>query len=282
VAEIAFLDAVAGFLGAAGLTPAPVLLGVAEPSKSGDLPSVILSIERCQREGTGVGGKRATERRHGVLPRTATIDLANPRLPDDPKFSLIDDTRTQLILPHGGLVRADGSAGTLTGADLGVTITAGGPPSTPAIVAGPPGAGQVQPSAHTGVLVFGTALPPTGTITVTYNLGAWEQELIRIAGTMRVDVCAAPADQTRALSDQVATRLLDDPARAAIHRLYAIHLSALSSIAVVAGDPPGASRRSARFEFRFEHEINTPESSGRAIDKVEVEAHLFPDDPVSP
>lgn len=276
MAELAFLDAVAGFLGGAGLTPAPASLGVAEPTASIDLPSVILSLDRCQREGTGVGGKRATERRNGVLPQSVTIDLANPRLPGDPTFVPINDTRTELVLPHGGLVRADGSTGPLTAADLGVTITSGGPPSSPAVVAGPPAAGEVQPAALDGVLTFGTALPPAGTITVTYQLGAWEQELIRLTGTLRIDVCATPVAQTRALSDQVATRLLDATARAQIRRLYAIQLTAVSSIAVATGDPPNASRRSARFDFRYEHEINTPESSGRVIRKLSVDSNFFP------
>ncbi|HEU4730129.1 MAG TPA: hypothetical protein VFT22_19660 [Kofleriaceae bacterium] len=277
MAELAFLDAVAGFLGASSLSPAPSLLGVAEPSAAGDLPSVILSLEGCQREGTGAGGRRATERRRGVLPLTQVIDLANPTLPDDPTFSLIDGTRTQLILPHGGLVRADGSAGTLTGADLAVAIAAGGPPVAVIVVAGPPAAGQVSAQADPGVLVFGTALPASGSITVTYNLGAWEQELIRLTGTLRVDVCATPASQTRALSDQVASRLLDDAARQAIQRLYAIHLSALSSVAVALGDPPDATRRSARFGFLYEHERNTPESSGRAIRSIPVVSDFFPE-----
>jgi len=277
VAELAFLDAVAGFLGATGLTPAPTLLGVAEPVAATDLPSVILSLERCHREASGVGGLRATERRRGILPLTQVIDLANPKPPDDPGFSLIDATRTQLILPHGGLVRADGTSGGLTAADLAVTIASGGPASSPAVVAGPPAAGQVQALPVPGVLVFGTALPPSGTITVTYNLGAWEQELIRMTGTLRVDVCATPATQTRGLSDQVAARLLDDSARAMIHRLYAIHLSALSSVAVVAGDPPSATRRSARFEFDYEQEINKPESSGRTIDRIVVDTDFLPE-----
>jgi hypothetical protein len=273
MAELAFLDAVATFLGGASLSPAAKSLGVIEPSDSQDLPAVILSLDRCARERTGVGGKRATERMRGALPRTAVIDLAQPQPPDDPTFSLIDASRTQLILPHGGLVRADGSAGTLTSADLTVTIDA----SSLTVVTAAPAAGQVQASAQDGVLTFGTPLPPNGTLTATYNLGSWEQELIRLNGSLRIDVCADTADTTRQLSDQIATRLLDDTARTAIRRLYTIELSALTGVAVRAGDPLNAPRRSALFAFLYEHELNTPDASGRVIRAIPVTSSFFPE-----
>lgn len=278
MAELPFLDAVTTYLSGAGLSPAPASIGVAEPGAAADLPSVTLSLEGCARERTGIGKKRANERKTGILPRTATIDLESATLADDPSFSLIDEARKILILPHGGLVRADGTEGSLLAADLTVTVDAGGPPSTPTVVAGPtPAAGQVSASASDGVLAFGAALPPSGTVTVTYFLGAWEQELIRIHGTLRIDVCAAAAAQAHAVSDQVATALLADRARGAIRRLYEIHLSAVSSIAPFAlTSTVNASRRSARFGFLYEHEINTPDSSGRVIKTIPVKSEFFP------
>jgi len=145
-----------------------------------------------------------------------------------------------------------------------------------------PAAGQVFVSAQDGVLKFGTALPGTGTITIDYNLGSWEQDLIRIHGVLRVDVAANGAADARTLSDGVTTFLLADVARRSIKRLYTIHLTALSSIAAapLAGRP-NAVRRTARFGFLFEHEINTPDSSGRRIQTIPVESEFFTpeDDP---
>ena len=250
----------------------------------GDLPSVTLSLERCAREQTGIGKQRSNERRKGALARTATFDLAHARLADDPTFDLIDAARRHLVLPHGGLVRGDGSDGSLVGADVTVTIASGGPPTSLTLVANPaPAASQVFASAVDGVLTFGAALPSTGSITITYFVGTWERDRTRLGGTLRVDVCASAAAPARALSDQVATALLGAGARAAIVRLHTIHLSALSSVAPFAlTTAVTAVRRSARFEFVFEHEVDVPDSSGRVIAKIPVQSEFFPDedDPV--
>lgn len=264
----AFLAAVEAYLRAAGLTPVPAAIGIAEPEKVADLPAVVLSLESVETAGAGLG-ERATLITDGVLPWQAAIDLANPVLPEDPSFRLLNDARTVLILPHGGLVKQDGSQGPLTGADL--TVKVGG--SSLTVVAGVPAGGQVTADPVIGQLTFGTALSAMGTLEVTYFLGQWEQRIRRIAGVLRVDVCAGQEGQVSTLSSGVVDALLLPKARSDIHRLLAIRLSTLSSIGPREKGVP-LRRRTARFSYVFEHEINQPESSGGIIGRIPITTKL--------
>ena len=262
MAENAFLDAVATYLSGAGLTPAPTAIGVAEAGAVTELPIVVLSLETTARTGNGLG-QRSALITDGALPVQASIDLANPMLPEEPAFSLLNATRTVLTLPHGGLVRQDGSSGPLTAADLTVTVAGVARP----VVAGVPAGDQVSVDPLVGQLTFATPLPATGLVVASYVLGQWEQRLTRIAGTLRVDACAqAPAD-AGALGGHVVDALLAPAARTAIRRLQSIGLTALSSVGAVE-QPVALRRRSARFAFTFEHELNRPESSGGLILRV--------------
>src|SRR5690349_649151 len=116
--ETSFLSAVSAFLsGLTGISPKPKV-GTAEPVAVGDLPAVVLSLERSERPSVGLGDQGSV--RTGALAWSAKIDLASPFLPDDPghTFSLLSPDRKQLTLPHGGLVRQDGTSDTpLTGTD---------------------------------------------------------------------------------------------------------------------------------------------------------------------
>jgi hypothetical protein len=262
VAENAFLEAVAAYLNDAGLTPAPTAIGVVEPGAADELPIVVLSLETTARSGNGLG-QRAALITDGALPVQASIDLANPRLPEEPTFSLLDTTRTVLTLPHGGLVRRDGSSGPLTGDDL--TVVVAGVPRP--VVAGAPAGNQVSADPLVGQLTFATPLPATGFVVASYVLGQWEQRLTRITGTLRADACAGAAADAGTLGGQVVDALLAPEARTAIRRLQAIALTALSSVSAVA-EPVALRRRSARFAFTFEHELNRPESSGGLILRV--------------
>jgi len=62
-AENDFLAAVGAYLQAAlqaaGLTPAPKAVGIAEPGDSTELPAVVLSLESNTRPANGLGGARA-------------------------------------------------------------------------------------------------------------------------------------------------------------------------------------------------------------------------------
>lgn len=268
MAESFFLSSVASYLSSAGLAPAPVLAGVAEPESNGDLPALVLSLESTARAHPGLGERGALMR--GVLPVQASIDLANPVLPAEPGFRLLDAARRVLILPHGGLVRQDGSdpgEAPLTAADISVTV-AGGARS---VVTTAPGAGEVRADPRVGTLTFGSALPATGIVIASYRLGQWEQRLERISGTLRLDVCAADAADAIALSDGAIEALLDSRARSAIRRLISLQVQSLGSV----GAPtpaPVSRRRTARFGFTFEREINRPDSSGGVIARIPVTA----------
>jgi len=262
VAENEFLQAVATYLGGAGLAPAPASIGIAEAAGPNELPAIVLSLEATARTGNGLG-QRAALITDGALPWQASIDLANPVLPEEPTFSLLNAARTVLTLPHGGLVRQDGSPGPLTAADLTVTVAGVARP----VVAGPPVNDQVSADPLVGQLTFATTLPPAGVVLVSYVLGQWEQRLTRIAGTLRVDTCAAAAADAGTLGGRVVDALLAPAARAGIRRLLSIALTALSSVGAVE-QPVGLRRRNARFAFTFEHELNRPESSGGLILRV--------------
>ncbi|HXO21716.1 MAG TPA: hypothetical protein VOA87_17525 [Thermoanaerobaculia bacterium] len=267
MAENEFLAAVGAYLQAAGLAPAPKTVGIAEPADAGELPAVVLSLESTAGAGNGLGARSALVT--GALPWQASIDLANPVLADDPTVTLLDSGRKVLTLPHGGLVKKDGSAGPFTADDL--TVQVAGAART---VADPPPTGkQVSADPVLGQLTFATKLPATGSVDVTYFLGQWEQRLERIAGTLRVDVCAASAADAAALSAAAVGALLAPGARGAVRRLLAIGATALSSVG--APEPPlSLRRRTARFAFAFENEINQPESSGGVIHRITITPEL--------
>lgn len=268
MAANAFLTAVRMYLQGLGLTPGPAMIGNAEPVQTNQMPAVVLSLENTDNAGTGVG-ERATLITDGALPWQAVIDLANPVLPEEPTFRLLNDARTVLTLPHGGLVRQDGSSGPLAAADLAVTVAGVSRP----VVTGPPTGAEVQADPLVGQLSFGSALSATGIVEVRYFLGQWEQRLARLAGILVVDVCATEDVVVGGLSEQVVDALMDPRARREIQRLHHMDLTSLSSIGPRQA-PANLRRRSARFHFAFEQEINRPESSGGIIRRIPVTTQL--------
>ena len=250
------------------LVPAPVLIGVVEPASADDLPAVVVAIEESERLGNGLG-QRSLLITDGALPWQAEIDLANPVLPADPSFSLLDSTRTRLSLPHGGLVRRDGFNGSLSAADIQVTVG----PTALTFTTGIPGPGQFSADPLTGLLTLGTPLPPSGTLRATYVLGQWEQRVNRSRGVLTLSVLAASADAVRDLSNAVLAAL-DDPAAAGLQGVSDFAVTHIGSIA--AGPPalPAARQRVVRFGFQFEQAINVPESSGGVIGRIPVEANV--------
>lgn len=262
MSEIAFLRATTSYLTSASLQPAPNLVGTAEPDAATQLPAVVLSLESTQRAPNGIGERAALMT--GALPVQATIDLANPVLPSEPDFSLVDATRTLLILPHGGLVKQDGAPPPLAAADI--TVSAAGAAQT--VVPDAPAAGQVQVDAAIGQLRFGTPLPAAGTVTVRYFLGQWEQRTRRSSGTLRVDVCDATANGVSALSDAVIDALQRPDAEKSIRRLVSLTPTALSSVSRAETNPV-LRRQSLRFAFSFEEELNNPDSSGGIIRRID-------------
>lgn len=267
--ERALLEAVRSYLAGAALTPAPHAVGVVEPAVVGDLPAVVVSLEASTRDSVNVGRRAITVSAPPPLAHSVTISLAAPFLPDEPALSLVSLDGLELILPNGGLVRADGTPGPITAGDL--TCTLDGTPRP--VTAGTPTGAECRCNPVEGTLQFATALPGAGTIALSYFLGRWEQELTRLTGTLRIDVVAAPATAVAGLADQVVGLMTDVAARRAIQRLMAIEVMAISSVATDLV-LTAAGRRTTRLRFAYEHERNTPESSGRAIRSIPIDASL--------
>jgi len=270
MAETAFLDAVAAFLRGAGLVPAPATVGVAEPDDAPSLPALVLSLEETRRLGPGLG-ERSTLVTDRALPWRETISLDDPVIDDEPEpLHLISNDRRSLILPHGGLVRRTLGPGALDGQDIVVTVNGHGLLLAPPVPG--PGSGEFSVDATVGKITFGDPLPaPPGTIVVDYHLGQWEQRTVRIAGVLRLDACAATGDGAARLSDAAVGALLAERARtgAGVRGLRAIAVTALGSVGGKEAALANLRRRTARFLFEFEQEIDRPDSSGGVIREVE-------------
>ncbi|HVR98498.1 MAG TPA: hypothetical protein VMW27_17925 [Thermoanaerobaculia bacterium] len=255
MAENAFLTAVSTFLrDRAGLSPAPARVGFAEPAAADELPAVVLSLEEVQRLGGGIGER--SQLMTGALAWREEIDLADPMLAGEPALDLVSSDRRRLTLPHGGLVRRDGSPGPLAGADLRVTVD------------GAPAALQAEP--EIGRLTFADPLPITGTVAAEYFLGQWERSVVRLYGVLRADACAATAAQAEGLSAGMVAALVSPAARPAIQRLESLGVLSLGSIGAAEPLAAGARRRTARFQFEFEHIVDRPESSGGVLQAIHV------------
>ena len=229
---------------------------------------MVLSLERVEHPGAGLG-ERSSTISGGALPWRATLDLAQPVLPGHPDVRLLSDDRKTLILPHGGLVGADGREGELGGGDVDVKVDG----VSRTVVSGAPDAGQVRVSAADGRLVFGEALPDTGTVAVAYHLGQWEQRVRRVAGVLRVDALAASGGDAASLSDAASDRLLATRTPSASLRLLRFEVEEMSS-ASAPEVTTQAHRRRVRFAFDLEHEINEPESSGGIIGVIPFTSRL--------
>lgn len=266
--ETAFLDAVAAYLVSADLDPAPDSVGVAEPEGNADLPIVVLSLEESTRQGTGLG-ERSELITDDVLEWHEEIDLANSVLPADPDFDLVDEDRLGMFLPHGGLVRSDGSPGPLEEGDIEVSVDG----DDRSVATADPEADEFTVDPIGGRLTFGQALPGSGTLAATYFLSQWERRVSRLSGVLRVDVGATSAEDARQLSDSVLTALTAPAAATDIERLLSLAPISVSSISRP-GEPPQMRLRTLRLRFSFEHRIDRPESSGGVIARVAVQSRL--------
>jgi len=267
MAELALLDALQARLTAAGLTPVPKAIGAVEPGDADALPALVLSIDETSPARTGLGG--LTRTMTGALSTTASIDLANPVLATEPTFRLLDPTRTQLILPHGGLVRADGTAGPIGAGDATVKL---GATARPVVLSAPTGA-QVTVEPSVGTLTFATALPATGQLSATYFLGQWEQRVEHIAGILRVDVCAGSATDTASLS-QAALDALAVGTGGSIPGLSLLAPKAVSAIGPAEAAQGNLRRRTLRFAFDYERVIDRPDGSGGIIARIPIITNL--------
>jgi hypothetical protein len=267
--ETEFLNTIADFLRTdAKLSPAPALIDIAEPVLNTDLPAVVLSLDTVQRLGSGLG-ERSAMITDGALPWTATIDLANPVLPEEPSFVLLSPDRRQLILPHGGLRQVDGSGGPLGAADLSVTVAG----AARTVVGTPPAADEVRAEPTVGLLVFGSPLPATGKVIANYVLGQWERRVTEIAGVLHIDVRAASVGTVADLSAAVIAALMQAPGTA-VRGLRRIAVTELSSIGLPDALRANSRGRTVLFDFLYEHEVNRPDSSGGIIERIPITSRL--------
>lgn len=182
------------------LDPAPTLLGAVVPSQANDLPAVVVEVSEVTERVRGVG-RLPAQAAAGALPVTDEVDLADPRMdfPDGTAKLLSDDRRT-LFVPHGPVVRRDGTAEPpFDGADFAVRVDGVDRP----VVDSTPAGEQVQLVAQAGELRFATALPATGRVRLTYHVGVWEVRTVRYQGLLEVTVYGADATVVGSLSEQV-------------------------------------------------------------------------------
>lgn len=267
--EIAFLDAVRAYLaGPAGLSPGPGTVGFATPVQGSALPLLALSLGTVERLDIGLGGG-TTEISEGALRVTSTLDLANPVLPGSDGFILLDATRRILILPHGGLIRADAVAGTLGPDDI--TVTVAGAART--LVAQNPGPAQYLLEPQIGVLTFGAALPPTGDLVAIYHLGIWQRTTTLVRGGLDLGIWDTDLARLANLSGAVVRALLAAPG-GSLPGLQKINLTSLGEVGAPQEDQPRARERRASFNFQYEHIIDAPVSSGGIIRRIPVTSRL--------
>jgi len=264
VAENEFISSVEAYLNALPLLPKPASLGINEPGEVSALPALVISLEDTHVAHPGIG--KRNQLMIGALHWTATIDLADPVLPSDPSFPLLDAARTTLILPHGGQVRRDGSAGVLSAADVGITVAGTGL----VLTAAHPTGNHFAIDALSGTVTLGSPLPGSGSLVASYYLGQWEQRIARIAGTLRVDICAAATNDVRTLADAVVAAFDAPSVRQAIRGLNALSVSGVSSVGPRDPQFANSHRRSLRLAYDFEAEVNLPDSSGGIIHRIPI------------
>lgn len=262
----AILDALAAQL--ADALGDGVHVGDVSPSGASGLPAVTMSLDNVTTHLVGVGSiPRGT--RIGALPVEIEVDLANPTLDlgGGETLTLLSGDRRTITLPNGPLVRADGVADPPY-ADGDLHVVNGG---TWTVVAGIPAAGQLRPDPVQGVLVFGTALPASGTLSVRHHVGQWDVVVSRFQGELGLAVAAATPDVVRTLSRQVATTL-DQPNSAA--RLVPLSWGAASAVKL--GDSNAGPEAHVRLVgYRFDAELEEPvlPSGGGVIARVAIDLH---------
>ncbi len=248
------------------LMPAPALIGGAEPVTAGDLPAVVLSLSEMA-TGHGGLGAQVGGPLTGALPTTQTVDLADPQL-DLPGASvtLLSADRRTLLLPVGGLVRADGTTTPPWSAqDISVSV-AGAPVLSVVMTA--PGAGEVQ-LVPAGRLVFPAPLPATGKVIVSYYVGIWALQLVRYQALLEVEVLAADPAAVDQLSRQLDLALGGPPAQ-----LLTVTPVAWGPIA-----PPDGQRADARsrvLSYRIDYERIDPVLPPASGPIVQIDATFTP------
>jgi len=258
----------------AAQVPGAPSVGSAAPASAGELPLVTVAIEAATSSMRSIGQVPGPVQT-GALRVDVELDLADLVLHvgGDPSMDvpLISDGRRLLQLPHGSIVRADGTdTPPFDGGDL--LVRAGATTFTPVQTA--PGAGEVQLDVAAGTLRFPSALATSGTLSLGYFIGAWEVRVDRFSATAHLDVAAASADALATLVPQVERALAQEriPVASGIRRIEPTALSA-GTPAFAATDAP----RRQRLTYTIEFEAIDPiiPTSGGPIVTVDVDVEPF-------
>jgi len=236
------------------------------PAVAADLPRITVSVADAVPAVRGLGEVPGPPQT-GALHVTTAVDLADPilRLASE-TVELLSSDRRVLQLPHGGVVRSDGSE-TPPFSTSDLTVRLGATTFTPTQQA--PAGGQVRLDIAAGALTFANPLPASGTLDLGYFIGLWEIRVERFAATMFVDVAHHDLDAHQVLTEAVEFALARDqwPATAGMRSIQPVALSAASVIPGLA-----AGSRTRRLTFRVDVERIEPviRASGGPITVIDV------------
>jgi hypothetical protein len=251
------------------VSPRPTLSGGTVPAALADLPAITLSLSEAAPTMQGLG-RIPRPPRTGALRVQTSLDLGDPvlRFGDEPPVPLLSNGRQTLQLPHAPLVTADGSpVATLGSADLSAMVGT----TTFAVVDAAPAGAQVRPDAATGILLFGAALPLTGTLALQYFVGQWEVRSARYAGLLGVDVTAGDGATAETLSRAVDRALLREPV-GSVPGLRGIAPAAWGAVQPSAL-APAARVRTMRYRIDYELEEAIIPTGGGVIARIRVIAN---------
>jgi hypothetical protein len=224
-------------------------------------------MESVTVSGAGVGAN-ATSVMVGALPITSNIDLADPvlRFPNE-TVDLVSGDRLAMTVPHGPLVKADGSEnGPLEAADIAIGID--GAPLT--FAAELPAAAEFSVDRDAGLIVVGDPLPAAGELTATYFVGRWEVETVRLSGVLHMDLFIRTIASVEDLTQKVFALL----ATHAIPGLRKINVTAMTTIDAPVRPTGNTRTRRISFEFTYEHATPRIPTGGGVISTVDFTSQL--------
>lgn len=233
----------------AALPSPPALIGAVLPATAGDLPTIVASLGGAIVPGRSLGSVPGPVM-EGALRISSPIDLANPKVDvAGESVPLLSGDRRTLQIPHGSVVRADGSAD-LPFATTDILVKLGATTFTP--VAPPPASATavgLDPAA--GTLTFRDPLPATGTVELGYFVGAWEVRAERFKAALSLQVFAASATAVEALSRDVEAALALErfPGASGFRSVNAVAIGSIGGITT----PTGAFSRLLEYAVDFEN-----------------------------
>lgn len=250
------------------------------PATPGDVPRITVSIDNARPAVRGLGEVPGPPQT-GALRVDTSVNLADPSLHvNGETVGLLSPDRRTLQLPHGAVVRADGTD-TPPYSTSDLTVRLGATTFTP-VTEQAPTATQVRLDLPSGALTFRDPLPNSGALTLVYFVGLWEITVERFAATMYVDIAHNNAAVHATLTTAVEAALARDqwPATAGMRQIQEVALSSSTSIA---GLP--AATRTRRLTYTIDVERIEPviRTSGGPIVAIAVDhvaLDVPPDGPV--